>query len=180
MLDDAGPANIKGSALSTIAGAAHPDEGALPLDKVLPPRKSNRGGSRPGAGRKSKARGSTRAAPEGAPAATEPDEVDPAEAERVNNAVALNRCVDMLLVGLLGEEMKAADKELAQLDAALVEYQKIKGTVPVPIELVLVAAYSQVYGKKLMQPTPKQRIYLAWLKLRGAVAAVFNRFRRRK
>lgn len=178
MPDSIEPAGVKSAALASIEGGAQPDPGATPLAQVIPP--SRRGGKRAGAGRKPSRR-PLRLAPgeETAPGAG-PDEIDTAEAARVNNAVALNRTIDQLLAVALGEEMRAAEKEMAQLDAALIEYQKIKGDIPVPVELVLFAAYSTVYGKKLTAPTPKLRLYAAWMKLRGAVAAVVAKLRRRK
>jgi hypothetical protein len=152
-----GPANVKGSALATIAGASEPDATAPPLDKP----QSNRGGRRPGAGRKRKPARRERAKPDPAPATaeeTDPDEIDAAEAERINNARSINGCVDIAAVAVFGEDMKVTAKEAAQLDAALVEYQRIKG---------------------LTRPQPKERLVIIWLKLRGALAAVLRRIRRR-
>jgi hypothetical protein len=176
---DTGPANVKGSALATIAGASQPDVTAPPLAKP----QSNRGGRRPGSGRKrspakKSAEKSTRSAAP-APAEDDGEEIDTEEAERINSARTINSSVDMAAVAILGEDMRASAKEAAQLDAALIEYQRIKGNIPVPIELVLITAYSTVYGEKLMRPKPKERLIIIWLRVRGAFAAVLKRLRRR-
>lgn len=177
-MDTIEPAGVKSAAMAAMQEGAQPDPDALPLNKVLPPR--NRGGKRAGAGRKPSRRPAAAAPSNTASPDTGPDEIDAAALERQNNAMALNRAVDALLRMALGEDMHASDKELAGLDAALVAYQEIKGTVPVPIELVLITAYSAVYGAKLTKPTPKLRIYAAWQRVRGAMAAVVNFVRRRR